>query len=599
MISSKGAITFALALVCVAAAVLAAPPRVSKARQQEGEILASIKFDPKVNGFGFRNFGENPDYEEDLTADDMIRMFGAENVCIEGSTARDCVLYETAERWIEESLEKMNNGHCDGFSVSALRMFVGRPFKGRKSPAEFQPGAKNLFDLKKTQLTSNYVSYYQTLTFLKETYEFRAHTFKMKPTEILAAIGEAMQSKKEFYTLEVWMRENGKYTRGHSIVPIAVEDMGDEMYRLHVYDNNYPGQTKYVVVDGNKETWRYHTANNPAETARDYFGSATTNTLALKRLSDRSRRRFECPFCDEDEEQETDDEEATIDRLSRGFSFSDASFTKPAPARPARRDEQESLTVSLSGDADLLITDASGRRIGYDPSKKASFNEIPGALENPVMGEVLDGDEENVDPEFYLPVDAANKKPYRITVSGSGLDEEETSSLEVVGSGFVVGFDDISVDKGETLSMTVGQDGRGLSFTASADGETPSVYITTDDGEDKPSYEFEIGGITLKAGKTITVLLDPAKGVIYFQDDDGDEDKYDVKVSRTNPNGKEDVFEEFDLDIGEDNIYALNFGAWDGKSGMCFEDDDDEDGSFADEECEEVENEKPGVKKSN
>src|SRR5882724_11583102 len=72
----------------------------------EGEIIASIGFDPKVNGFGFRNFGKNPDYDEDLTADDMIRMFGADNVCIEGTTAKDCVLYETTDRWIEEAIEK-------------------------------------------------------------------------------------------------------------------------------------------------------------------------------------------------------------------------------------------------------------------------------------------------------------------------------------------------------------------------------------------------------------------------------------------------------------------------------------------------------------
>ena len=137
---------------------------------REGEIIASIGFDPKIHGFGFRNFGQNPDFDEDLTEDDLIRIFGAENVCIEGSTANDCVLYETADRWIEETIEKMNGGHCDGFSVSSLRMFVGRPFKGRKKPADFQRGAVNLFDLKKDQVTSNYVSFYQTLTFLKETY---------------------------------------------------------------------------------------------------------------------------------------------------------------------------------------------------------------------------------------------------------------------------------------------------------------------------------------------------------------------------------------------------------------------------------------------
>jgi len=424
------------------------------------EIIASIGFDPKIHGFGFRNFGENPDYEEDLTADDLIRMFGAENVCIEGSTPKDCVLYETAERWAEEAIEKMNGGHCDGFSVSSLRMFVGRPFKGRKKPSDFQRGAVNLFDLQKNQITSNYVSFYQTLTFLKETYAFRAPTFKKKPSEIVEMIAAAMNGKKEFYTLEVWMKADGKYTRGHSIVPIAIEDFDDDNYRIHVYDNNYPGQTKYVTVNVKNETWRYHTANNPAETARDYVGSAASNTLG-------------------------------------------------------------------------------------------------------------------------------------------GTDSEETADLQIYGAGFVVGFSDISVDKGETLNMTVSPDGRELSFTASADGETPGVYLTTDDGADNPSYEFEIGGITLAAGKTVSVKLDPDKGLIYFKDDDGGEDKYDVKISRTNPNGKVDTFEEFDMDIGDDNSYVLNFGAWDGKSDICVKDDEDEDGAFEDEECTQVEDEEPPAKKSN
>ncbi len=65
-------LTLAFGAMSAFAVSLSSPP--------EGEIIASIGFDPKINGFGFRNFGENPDYEEDLTADDMIRMFGAENV---------------------------------------------------------------------------------------------------------------------------------------------------------------------------------------------------------------------------------------------------------------------------------------------------------------------------------------------------------------------------------------------------------------------------------------------------------------------------------------------------------------------------------------
>ncbi len=545
---------------------------------RDGEIIASIGFDPRVNGFGFRNFGKNPDFEEDLTEDDLIRMFGAENVCIEGSTPADCVLYETADRWIEETIEKMNGGHCDGFSVASLRMLVGRPFKGRKTPAAFQRGAVNLFDLKKDQLTSNYVSFYQTLTFLKETYTFRSPTFKKKPSEILEMIEAAMDAKKEYYTLEVWMKEAGKYTRGHSIVPMAIEEMEDEgIYRIHVYDNNYPGQTKFVVIDVNKETWRYHTANNPAETSRDYFGNATSNTLALKRLSDRARARYECPFCDEDEPEDG------YEAFAGGHPF----FMNAAFAPRTRQAGQEELNISSTGDVDLLIADSNGRRIGYDGAKKVSVNEIPGASENLIAG---NGEEDNA-PEYLLPVNPSNKKPYTIKIGGT--DSEYMSDLQIYGAGFVVGFEDISLDKGETLTTTVSPDGRELSFTASNDGETPTLYIAVDDGPDKPSYEFEIGGITLQPGKTISMKLDLAKGLIYFKDDDAEEDKYDVVVSRTLPNGEVQVFEDFDMSIGKKNSYVLNFGAWDGKGKMCAKDDEDGDGSFDDEECSELDDEKP------
>lgn len=549
--------------------------------QTNGEIVTSIGFDPKVHGFGFRNFGVNPDFEEDLTEDDLIRMFGAENVCIEGSTARDCVLYETGERWIEETIEKMNGGHCDGFSVSSLRMFVGRAFKGRKKPADFQRGAVNLFDLKKDQVTSNYVSFYQTLTFLKETYLWRTPTFKKKPSEIMEMIVDSMENKKELYTLEVWMKEAGKYTRGHSVLPIAVEEMEQEdIYRIHVYDNNFPGQTKYVTVNAKTETWRYHTANNPAETARDYVGNATTNTLALKRLSDRARARYECPFCDEDEVLDSDDDEARISIPT----FMNAAFV----AREKRKQSGETMNISSSGDVDLLITDPNSKRIGYDQAKKATVNEVVGGTENVIAG---NGEVDNA-PEYILPINPANKRQYKVNVGGT--DSEEMADIQIYGPGFVVGFEDVSVDKGETLNMSFSQDGRELSFTASADGETPSLYIATDSGEDKPSYEFEIGGITLKAGKTVSMKLDPDKGLIYFKDDDGDEDRYDVVISRTNPNGKVDVFEDYDMDIGDDNVYVLDFGAWDGKGKMCVKDDEDEDGTFEDEECSEIDDEKPG-----
>src|SRR5215213_7021405 len=98
MFSRRSVASTCLAFVCLANAFCPLPQaRAQSPQPPQGEIVASLKYDPKIHGFGFRNFGENPEYDKDITADDMIGMVGTENVCIEGSTPRDCVLYETAE----------------------------------------------------------------------------------------------------------------------------------------------------------------------------------------------------------------------------------------------------------------------------------------------------------------------------------------------------------------------------------------------------------------------------------------------------------------------------------------------------------------------
>src|SRR5438445_10620389 len=209
--------------------------------------------------------------------------------------------------------------------MASLRMFVGRPFKGRKTPAAFQPGATKLFDVKKDQFASNYIAYYHSLQYLSEVYNFRGQMFKKKPSEILQMIETAMESKKEYYALLIYVLEDGKLARGHSIVPVAIEDVGGDNYRIHVYDNSYPGVVKYLTMNTKTETWRYHTANNPSETAHDYVGTAATHTLSLHRLSDRARPRYECTFCDEDEDDPSDDEDAMTAAPS-SLNFMNASY---------------------------------------------------------------------------------------------------------------------------------------------------------------------------------------------------------------------------------------------------------------------------------
>jgi hypothetical protein len=261
-----------------------------QAQAEQGKIIAEIDFDPTSDGFSFRNYGRDHDGSNDLDADDLIQMFGVDKVCIEGKTADDCVLYETADRWIEDRIKGMEGGHCDGFSVTTMRLWLNQPFRGKAKPEHWQREAKITGDLEFDDFLSNYIAYYHTLQSLKEVSTFRKKTFRIPPTGIVKLLIESFQTGKEYYTLGIGMRENGKYTRGHSILPFAVEEMEGGDYRIHVYDNNFPGQTKYVTVEKETETWHYNTASDPNDTAREYVGDRETRTMSLKKMSDRNRK---------------------------------------------------------------------------------------------------------------------------------------------------------------------------------------------------------------------------------------------------------------------------------------------------------------------
>jgi hypothetical protein len=528
----------------------------SATRQEDkGTIIASIKFDPKVDGFGFKNYGRNHEGEGDLDAADLVKMFGAENVCIEGKSANDCVLYETGQAWIDERLEAMKAGHCEGFAVDSLRFWLGKEFRGKSKPGDFQSGAEKTFDLKLDEPIANYIAYYYSLQGLKEVYEFKEQALNMKPSQILEMLVESFKEGKEYYTMSIAKRINGEYKFGHAITPFGVEDMGDDQFRILVYDNNYPGQTRYVEIDKKDETWRYHTASNPNETESDYVGDPSTRTLGLKRMSDRERSTYECPFCEEES----------------------GDHASPASA--------EMLTFELNGEGNILITDGAGKRLGFDPQKNQTLSEIPGA-----QALIIDGGlGMDVPPTYKIPYQKGGK-PFTINVSGKSLKSEVDADMEIDGPGYVVGFDNIALDPGENLTMTVSPDGQQLSFTASQDGQTPDIFITTESGPDKPSYEFKIGGIKLSPGKTVTVTLDLKKERLYFKDDDAKRDKYVVKVERTNADGTKNYYEHDNLEVGKKDNYEIDFSKWNGKGPLCVVDDEEGNG-FDDDQCVEEPNE--------
>jgi hypothetical protein len=235
----------------------------------------------------------------------------------------------------------------------------------------------------------------------------------------------------------------------------------------------------------------------------------------------------------------------------------------------------------LTGEGEMLVTEGNGDRIGYDPKTDRFYNEIPDSVSQILIG----GLGEDL-PHFTFPYEA-HEEPYTIVFSGKYLDEESVLDFVFSAPGFTVGFSELHLDPNETLTATISSDGEEISFTASSDAETPEVFFAFDPEDDtEASYFTLIEGVELTAGKALFYNFDFENGKLFFSDNDGNEDAYDIELVRVNADGTRQVYTNSDLDIGKADRYEMDFSEWDGKGEMCFKDDEDGDG-FGDEQCDE------------
>jgi hypothetical protein len=230
----------------------------------------------------------------------------------------------------------------------------------------------------------------------------------------------------------------------------------------------------------------------------------------------------------------------------------------PVQGAAGRETAAKTVQIFLNADADVLIEDSTGKRIGFDSKAGKSVNEIPEA--RAVAGEGS--------TTYILPFDKTGK-PYKVTVSGRSASEA-AADLSMNGPGFVVGFRGLPLKSGRVQTMGIAPDGSRLSFTAGQDAPPPRLLLTTQSGAGKPSYRFEVVSSPLETGRTITVGLDAAKGRLYFKTDGVKKDAFGVKMRRTNPDGTRDVYARQSISFGKANSYSMDFGQWDGKADVCF-----------------------------
>ena len=526
-------------------------------------------FEPKTNGFGFKNFGNNNhNWQDDLGADDLIRLVGVNATCISGTNAANCVIKASARKWLEEYLKAIDKGRCTGMAVACLRFNSNLGFKSKTS-AQLLAVSKSPFNLRLDPFIENYVSYYWLTQVFDEVKKPKDETAKKGPLEIAKLLSAAIESKKENYTMSLKKYDGGRIFDGHEFTPFAVEDLGTQ-YKISVYDNNFPSETRYLFINKTgAQTWTYSTSKDQ-KAKPDYVGDINTQTLSLTANSWRDGKCFDPPF--------GSDGTRAVGCGNEAVSMINAAFTT-RNANPQTDEDGEDAEFFLTGEGEMLVTDGNGKRIGYDSKSNKYYNEFTDGNSDFLLGGL------GFDlPHFTLPYQELDK-PYTIVFSGKNLSGESIMDFVFSAPGFTVGFEGIRLDPNETLTATISADGEEITFTASADGETPVVFFAFDaDDEEGASYITEVGGILLDAGKSLTYNFDFENGKLFFSDNDGNEDEYDIELIRINADGTEDVYQKNNLDIGDADSYEMDFGDWQGEGDICFKDDEDGDG-FSDEEC--------------
>lgn len=574
---------------------------VTSIRGQDGPVmLASLDFDPQRDGFGFPNYptDENPhDGSEDLSAVDLIRMFGTAAVCKNANaTVANCVIKASAREWMENELESMNKGHCEGMAVTCLRLNKQMPFKGKRAASDFKAGVRKPFDLELDPIVANYIAYYWATQSLPEVADIGQSWSKKGPLAIVNELIRSMKAGDETYTFGICKRNGSECDDGHAITPFAVEDAGNQ-YKVHVYDNNDSGETKILTVDkGGRNTWKYTAAINPDANPDVYTGDRSSESLEIVPTSKREGQCFTAPF----DESDTLATGCGIEAVKPGTAKPSPTPTKPGPkpaATPAKA-KGRYADFFLTGDGEMLILDDKERRLGYDPDADAYFNEIPGAKRTVnVGGKGIDM------PHFNIPF-ANGDKVYTVVFSGDNLKKQSVMDFVFTGPGFSIGLDGIQLDPGEFMAAAFSSDGERIALEMSKDGQLPEIFYSVDTA--KKSYIAEIrpvrstpfdkapGKPTRKKDKPApSIFLDftDSDNIEISDNIDGD-DGYDIDIEQFDASGKSNVLSLNNVGTGDTGAdsYRIELGKWDG-SGKIGVKHDDEGNGFADDEEETEENE--------
>ncbi len=251
---------------------------------------ASSGFSLQESAFAFQNFASG--YSDSrMTPALVARMYGAENVC--ANKATPCELTPSATAWMNKVNGSMNGGRCEGFAVLSSLFFTGAlEARNFGAPTAYQLKLEGNLALQEE------LAYWFATQSVEATTE---STTKHDATDSLRFLGKFLGGAREggeFYRIGMVRKTKKGITGGHALTPMYYEPAATAgVYYVHVYDNNFPAQDRYITIDTNKNRWEYTASTNPKDTAALYYGDdANKNYLYFAPVRNRLGK-LTCKFC--------------------------------------------------------------------------------------------------------------------------------------------------------------------------------------------------------------------------------------------------------------------------------------------------------------
>lgn len=383
-------------------------------------------------------------------------------------------------------------GQCTGMSLSSLAFYYGD-----RTVEEYDPWAEEVIHLEREgDLKRHIASRQGKIVSAQNIKHYLTASSYRGANSVLAKVEAALSKDPPEYGMIMVIEDNGwgetdegaKFRRkalGHTVVATYVEHMGDEIYRIYVYDSNIP------------------VAENPTPDC-PYFNADRSPYIEIDK--ERGHYTFyddpDDPITDSDGQLWSNANNELFDRII----YVPYSILGGNVDIPMAWDVAIIAILSVMGSVDAQVEDDAGNILGFSEDGPDAPT-IEDAMIFPIFGEPY--------PEaptiFALPAG-----DYKISIRGHGTD---TYGAYILGdSPHAFAISDVAVSEGtrDTISVQYGAHGEAvMSFTTQGMTQGP-VEITSIYVDEVTEISYRVVSSTISYGSEVSFSVDPRSRSLVF-----------------------------------------------------------------------------------